>query len=286
MAGLPFVVSEWNIPWPNEYRAVGPLLMAAYASFQDWDGLILFTYDGELAPTRIANNFDASEMPEFFLQLSAAARLFHRREVQPARLSRSYPIHAEHDSIRPALALLHRVTRVVGDAAPETLAMASNPWVSDTGELAWDERQGRVFIETPRVQAVIGQMGNAPLSLRDATFSVSTPFACVILGSMDERPLASSGRLLLTTVARAENAGTIYNATRTLLRDSGTGPILMEPVVGSVSVPLGERRLAVVYALDAGGRRTQAVAATTSEGHIQVPLGEAHAYEIVFEESL
>ncbi|MBI4004254.1 MAG: hypothetical protein HY353_04450 [Candidatus Omnitrophica bacterium] len=285
VAGVPFVVSEWNIPWPNEYRAVGPLLMAAYASFQNWDGLLLFTYDGDLAATRIANNFDVSTMPEQFLQLPAAARLFHRREVQPARLTRAYPIDAEHQSISPGLPLRHGVARVAGDAAPpKALAMASNPWVSDTGELAWDERHGRVSIKTARVQAVVGQMGDGPLSLPDATFSVETPFASVVLSSLDEQPVVSSRHLLLTTVARSENTGTVYNATRTLLRDSGTGPILMEPVMGSVSMPLGGRRPTGVFALDTTGRRVSEVAASVREGSIEVPLGEALAYEIVFEE--
>jgi len=108
--GKPFVVSEWNIPWPNEYLSIGPVVMAAYALFQDWDGLVLFNYGGELKPSRIQGNFDLSTQPELFLQFPAAARLFHRRDVSPASEKVSYSIFSE-EPIPPSMALLHGIER-------------------------------------------------------------------------------------------------------------------------------------------------------------------------------
>ena len=40
----PFFVSEWDHPWPNEFRAEGSLLMAAAAAFQGWSGAAIHTY--------------------------------------------------------------------------------------------------------------------------------------------------------------------------------------------------------------------------------------------------
>ena len=40
----PFIVSEWDHPWPNEFRAEGPMLMAAAAAFQGWSGAVIHTY--------------------------------------------------------------------------------------------------------------------------------------------------------------------------------------------------------------------------------------------------
>jgi len=43
---LPYVITEVNYPWPNKFRAEGMPLVAAYASLQDWDGIIWFSHSG------------------------------------------------------------------------------------------------------------------------------------------------------------------------------------------------------------------------------------------------
>ena len=40
----PFFVSEWDVPWPNPYRAEAPILFAAIGSFQGWSGFTIHTY--------------------------------------------------------------------------------------------------------------------------------------------------------------------------------------------------------------------------------------------------
>ncbi len=40
----PFFVSEWDLPWPCEWRAESPILFAALGSFQGWDGWAIHTY--------------------------------------------------------------------------------------------------------------------------------------------------------------------------------------------------------------------------------------------------
>ena len=42
--GKPFTVTEYEHPSPNYHGAESPLLLAAYAGLQDWDGLWLFAY--------------------------------------------------------------------------------------------------------------------------------------------------------------------------------------------------------------------------------------------------
>ena len=44
VADMPFFVSEWDMPWPNEYRAESPLLFAAVGSLQGWSGFTIHTY--------------------------------------------------------------------------------------------------------------------------------------------------------------------------------------------------------------------------------------------------
>ena len=40
----PFFVSEWDMPWPNAFRAEGPIYYAAVAALQNWSGLAIHTY--------------------------------------------------------------------------------------------------------------------------------------------------------------------------------------------------------------------------------------------------
>jgi len=42
--GQPFFVSEWDMPWPNSYRAEGPIYHAALSALQGWSGMTIHTY--------------------------------------------------------------------------------------------------------------------------------------------------------------------------------------------------------------------------------------------------
>ena len=44
LVGKPFFVSEWDMPWPNSYRAEGPIYYAAVGALQNWAGFAIHTY--------------------------------------------------------------------------------------------------------------------------------------------------------------------------------------------------------------------------------------------------
>lgn len=43
-AGKPYFISEWDMPWPNSYRAEGPIYYAAVGALQGWTGFAIHTY--------------------------------------------------------------------------------------------------------------------------------------------------------------------------------------------------------------------------------------------------
>ncbi len=88
-AGKPHVVTEFNYPWPNEYRCEGTLLTTAYACLQDWDGLLFFVYrpDGKMLQF-----FDSQSDPARWGFYPAAVTMFHRHDVAAARNE----IHVAH----------------------------------------------------------------------------------------------------------------------------------------------------------------------------------------------
>lgn len=44
IANKPFFISEWDMPWPNSYRAEGPIYYAALGALQNWSGFAIHTY--------------------------------------------------------------------------------------------------------------------------------------------------------------------------------------------------------------------------------------------------
>jgi len=44
VAGMPLFVSEWDQPWPNEWRAEQTLYLAAVGALQGWSGFTIHTY--------------------------------------------------------------------------------------------------------------------------------------------------------------------------------------------------------------------------------------------------
>ena len=86
--GKPFVCTEYQHPSPNYYGAEGPLLLAAYAGLQDWDGLWLFDYgQGNPVVTMgyVRGFFEIGQHPTKMANLLAAANLFRRGDVRPAQ---------------------------------------------------------------------------------------------------------------------------------------------------------------------------------------------------------
>ncbi len=44
LATKPFFISEWDMPWPNAFRAEGPIYYAAVGALQNWSGFAIHTY--------------------------------------------------------------------------------------------------------------------------------------------------------------------------------------------------------------------------------------------------
>lgn len=82
--GKPLVVREWNVCWPNKFRACGLFEAAVYGALQDIDGMLLFTYDIRPGLRRL-EFFDVSSDPARWGLSALCASLFLKRQVAPAR---------------------------------------------------------------------------------------------------------------------------------------------------------------------------------------------------------
>jgi len=284
--GKPMVVSEWGHPWPNEYRLEGSLWKAAVGSLQGWDALLAFEYagTGDLGADYLAGPLDTCNDPNVAGLFPAAALLFRRSDVRQSPQTTS--IHWTDADIfhqpsygvfsgQPAYrALVEATTLATALVAPTDGKQALSPFASpataghtftrsDTGEFGRDWQSALAVVDTPRSQGAFGQLARAgALKMHDVSLRVATPLAAVIVTSLDGAAARDSRHLLVTAVGRGENTGQVFNLTRTELKQTGSGPILLEPVSGQVTLRTRQHSFAV-YARGADGSRT--------------PLGERRA---------
>jgi len=305
---MPFMGSEWGHPWPNEWRAEGPLPIAAVGAFQGWDGLLAYTYRHETtAPVdTIRGAFDTFNDPAVFGLMPAGALIFRRGDVSSSGLPTavvwdearlfavpqqwlwgSTPAYRSLVEATPLLTALTTPTGVAEVVAPEDSPPTSGPtWVeSDNGQLWRDWELGMGRVDSPRTQAVYGLLGAAgPLDLSDASFTISTPFASVALSSLDGLSLRESRRMLLTAVGRAENTSMRYNLTHTKLVSPGVGPVLVEPVTGEVVLQTTGSRFCVNSISPGGVETLIGMPEADGEGRVTVHMRAAAQtifYEIV-----
>ena len=293
LVGKPFFVSEWDTPWPNEWRAELPLWLAGTAAFGGWDGLTVYTYrhSASVPIDTLSGSFETFNDPARFGLFPAAALIYRRGDVSVANQQVTVKIPAERAVTAPSpsvwntpaltrLPETHRTAVSVNDeAAGQVVDFEAKPMdatetiVSDTGELSRHlGDQGYGTIDTPRSQAAYGFLGEAgEIGLSAVTLKVTTPYATVAVSSLTDAPIAQAERLLLTTVGRAENTGFTYDLFRNKAIDRGRGPILIEPIEGTVSVALPQRAWQVIP-IAADGSRRQTLATKYVAGRLSFAL--------------
>lgn len=299
--GKPFVVTEYQHPSPNYYGAEGPLLLAAYAGLQDWDGLWLFAY-GQGNPAgplgSVADFFSTAQHPSKMANLLLAANLFRRGDVRPATQELTMPLTPGRElellasagswgvfssrqlGVPGGLALIHRLDTSVGINASGLAAPPPPPsgasLASDTGELRWDlSRPGRglVTINTARTKALIGFADHRAVTLGGLTFQpAATQLGWCALGITLTRGEVFTNDCSALIVASGwwENTGQIWtDANKTSVGNKwGQAPVLTEVVPFSLTLPLATN-FVTAWALDERGRRkaslplTGTAAATT-----------------------
>ena len=277
IVGKPFIVTEANHPFPNEYAAEGIPFLAAYGALQDWDGIFYYSlihHDLDDMDSSVRHHFDLAMDAGRMAQLAPGALLFLRGDVAPARTThtRTYTREQVIDSIRldgrpyytpgfpKGLALMQAV-RIGSLDGPATAAFPSfelsSPMNSDTGELTWRFAQkkgaGLVTVDTPRSQAAMGFIGADRVKLANVELRMETPFSAVTLSALDDAPISRARRLMLTATARTANTGQVWSAKRDVLETWGGAPACTEPVRGRVTLRglSGATKLSVT-ALDGG----------------------------------
>lgn len=168
-----------------------------------------------------------------------------------------------------------RQARELGLPGYDAMDAEEKRFRSDTGELDLQYGRGTLTIRTPHTQSAIGFLPtNETIDLGALRVENRLPFAVISATSLDGKPLGESGKVLVSTVARAENTGQAFwppteeQAKRShmswMLPATGKAPVIAEPVDAVLTLPVpGE---ASVFALDPAGRRRQKIESRMKEG--------------------
>lgn len=310
VAGKPFTVSEVNHPFPHKFAAEGYVTLAAYALFQDWDGIVWFTWSrGRLGnpeqgqPSR--DCFELSQDPVKLAQLTAAGLMWHRHDVAKARetIVRGYTPDEIIDAMRLnswkyrpffkpgfdlttplkhaarwALAATATGEAGKGEASPATQT-APLRIESDTGELAWlhaDQKRGVIKLATPRSQSLIGFVRGSGESTPYLAAEVMNDFCSITLTALDDQPIASSRKLLLVaTTGSAQNTGQQFGEDGKTVVEWGRGPLRIEPVAGMLTLRnlAGAKSVTATPLTPEGRPHSQTVRVERSDGDWVLRLG-------------
>ena len=293
LTGYPLSITEWNVPYPAIDRFTQPWYMASVAALQAWDAPMIYNYTQSLVqqPSR-PGTWDTFADPAITGVMPAAAVMFRQGHVRPAQQHVVLMLDQENlygasrgPGNTPALRTAverHRVTislpdiealewdeatRVPEDAEPvrdleRNFIEGSAQVVSDTGQLTRNWQVGYQLIDSPKSQAAHGFIGDSVLHAEQVSFAIDTAKAAVAVTALDDQPIASSRKMLLTAVARA-------------VAGPGKGwPMRSEPVSGVLTVEAVEGLRLVPLAAD--GRQLPPIEMPRTDGRYEIQLPPPH----------
>jgi hypothetical protein len=142
---------------------------------------------------------------------------------------------------------------------------------SVTGELKWDYGRGLCKLNAQKAQGVTGFLKKVgSIALTDATISSGNDYATVLLVSIDDKPLATSGRVLVQVGTTERPAGWKTRPAKVggeegeQVVDFGKAPWLI--VEGDVKVTIRNPHLKAGTVLDPNGMATRRMPLTEAAG--------------------
>ena len=201
----PYFISEWDMPWPNSYRAEGPIYYAAVTALQDWTGMAIHTYayspklenmkilGKEVSSSTIGGVpyregiFSVWNDPAKFGLFQHCALIVRRSDITPAnkKIGCTFPETLEKVVTTAFAGGLekHRLTAILpgeeGVGCDETISIGDkiewedpNLIVSDNGQMWRNIAKKFGGIDTPRTKVVYGRLTagrNASAGAMDGT---------------------------------------------------------------------------------------------------------------------
>jgi hypothetical protein len=266
----PLILTEWTQLPPNEWKAeIAPLYAFYGMGLQGWDGSLHFSGGKPWMRSGWPGlRSYVSETPHYMGQFPALARAIHEGHIAQGGVAAARRLSLEEIfggfdgltqpladggwdpaagetsfAVPPEVFAIGRVSLKIEDGQPASeRADWSAYWDADagsvesmTGELIWNYGERWVEVRADRTQGLVGFAGGRSHSLPALDIELDTPFASLLVTSLDGRPLAESSHMLVTALARDRQLGSVYSADRATLESVGGPPLLLEPVQATLT---------------------------------------------------
>jgi hypothetical protein len=263
--GKPFTLTEYNHPAPSDYQAECVPMIAAFAAIQDWDGVWLYTYShssDDWHRERLNSYFDIDTNPAKWGFIPAGSVIFRDNGIMPLSeleliglaepadvLTSITELHIKSDrNMFSALKLQTSLQQEDMLKKKYAAILTGRPTRKTTYQPAptvmWSKTEkGRAFFSISDKKSQV-HIGHAPdfESVTKGKIKIDEPdFSALTLTPLDTLPLSESKKILITACGRCENTGMKFSQDRrTVGRNWGTAPVMIETVSGTVKLPEGK----------------------------------------------
>ena len=312
-AGYPHIMTEGGYAMPNRFRTEEPLLAASYFSLQGVDGYCAFRIQPDWAgrpdkwpiqtPATLGQYPAASiiyrrgYIEEGPVVINDALKLDDLYALKGATLSQPLGLDAIQAArvpegaqaevaslpgVDPLSFYVGRVERTIGEDPGKSSFMNTGKLIdrdhkvvrSATGQLALDYGRGVVTVNAPCAQGAAGFLAAVgAVTLSDVTLDLQDEYGAVVVVSLDGKPLAESGRMLLQVMteekhtgwktepapAGGRGGGAAGGAPSLRIVNAGGPPLLVRKMAGTVSLKRADAPTLKVTALDFNGYARQQV---------------------------
>jgi len=310
----PYFISEWDMPWPNAYRAEGPIYYAAVSALQDWSGMTIHTYaygtgldkmdilGKEVSSSTIGGIpyregiFSTWNDPAKFGLFYHAALIVRRCDITPAnkKIGAKYPETLEKVITTAYQGGLekHRVASLIaGEEAvgcDEVISIADkiewedpNRIVSDNGQMWRDISKKVGGIDTPRTKVIYGKLAVG----RNGRLA---PVAGTEVDGMKVRAKSDFGVIALSSltndpIEKSDNLllSTIGRARNTdavfdgdKMVEFGRAPILSEVIEATITIRTEQPNLKI-WGVNAEGFYVGKIPTTYKDGELTFTIGDS-----------
>lgn len=293
--GMPYTVSEYNHPFPNQYGAEGQLMLRSYGRFQGWGGVFEYTYNHQSDFEPKDNNyfFSIIARTDVLAHLQACAAIFLRGDVQegkstitaPMDYSRYFDNLTKTNQVGADIGtagfdmrqtLLHKTAvDLTGKSGTDTTSVEKittdkKVFISDTDELTWNIEHpdaGYFTVNTPNTKLFTGFPKDRKVMLGDVTVAIGKTrlrWATLSLVSRNATGFGESGNpasILLAATGMSENKDMsiqYFADDKIALNKWGEGSVYVEGVPATITLPADPAKTKC-YSLNTGGSRMKEI---------------------------
>jgi len=289
--GKPFIVDEYDHVYWNAWRYQAPLV-AAYAAFQDWDGLCRFNHpvilsygDSQIIRQQAIHPFGVGLDPIGKVTETLASLLFRRGDVAVAKeafivLLTDEQVMGVDSGVKSLpkklgfIGLLQSLSLSRTKGIDLSKVVNHQRSVYNTPSIEFSAKEGTASIQTRQTEALFFAH-QLPRKLDNLSLIDTSEAGLMAVSALDRLSIYDSRHLLMMIATDAKNSGAQFSADRRELLELGHLPVLMQSIKISLSLKNVHAQNMQLYALSLTGERRERLVIHRQDNQVFVELDTA-----------